>query len=595
MRSRHLTFLARRLDGPCGAISVELAIPSRLRILRRSYSTSDVVLLTRQHILGLNQVEHFRYPVIKTDLDILLLRIKTDQEHFRSDEFTEGRLRRMWPAWNEGLKTLKQLVGEYNCSPKHARNPCFQKQARLNVIVSIAQDSKVLLHMGLLTLQSSLGIEENIRNAHSPDNTFLGFVVEKPPRALQRVIQPTSGKPLGLVAGKAAYMWKGLTPYLEILSEFLEIHGNVADGDSSNLPAFVTNHKMAYGYDYLDLLNSVQVLIGLGFPYEGPAPLEAIANGIVFLNMRLKPPHGRGLTPFFAGKPTDREVGDSRAILKPKLSWKLKLEVNAILMDVTPLSFERSSSCSDVIIPLHSQHPYIEEYIGEPYSYTLDRDNPDQIRETMRRLLVNPLVSFLQPNFQKANGYRTFEFTEAGYLERLNALLEHQEFCNTSITCSQSSPDPNQYNARYFDWPPKETGLYWVRAFVGESCATACSKHKLTKKPDHQTEYLKRRNRLVEPGPNGNVWDRLHCAPEHFPTINRDLHLYALCQSEHELEDSRAPYYDPVKKDCVRQKSPLWFDCMKVVMPSNSGSPIERICPCRDSLIGQSAICKACV
>ncbi|OON21108.1 hypothetical protein X801_02998, partial [Opisthorchis viverrini] len=463
---------------------------------------------------------------IKTDLDILLLRIKTDQEHFRSDEFTEGRLRRMWPAWNEGLKTLKQLVGEYNCSPKHARNPCFQKQARLNV----------LLHMGLLTLQSSLGIEENIRKAHSPDNTFLGFVVEKPPRALQRVIQPTSGKPLGLVAGKAAYMWKGLTPYLEILSEFLEIHGNVADGDSSNLPAFVTNHKMAYGYDYLDLLNSVQVLIGLGFPYEGPAPLEAIANGIVFLNMRLKPPHGRGLTPFFAGKPTDRE--------------------------------------------LHSQHPYIEEYIGEPYSYTLDRDNPDQIRETMRRLLVNPL----------ANGYRTFEFTEAGYLERLNALLEHQEFCNTSITCSQSSPDPNQYNARYFDWPPKETGLYWVRAFVGESCATACSKHKLTKKPDHQTEYLKRRNRLVEPGPNGNVWDRLHCAPEHFPTINRDLHLYALCQSEHELEDSRAPYYDPVKKDCVRQKSPLWFDCMKVVMPSNSGSPIERICPCRDSLIGQSAI-----
>ncbi|KAG5454111.1 Alpha-1,6-mannosylglycoprotein 6-beta-N-acetylglucosaminyltransferase A [Clonorchis sinensis] len=578
----------------------------------------------------------------KTDLDILLDRIKTDQEHFRSDEFTKARLRRMWPAWNEGLKTFKELVGDTNCSLKQSRNPCFRKQARLNI----------LLHMGLLTLQNSLGIEENVRKGgplgelvqwtdliagiyllghnltvskstmqtksilesigfapcdkaegklhviftdirgyreirrmklnlpecmfrildsfgtqsqynrkagepygglnlnlqqfytlfpHSPDNTFLGFVVEKPLHALQRVIRPTSGKPLGLVAGKAAYMWRGLTPYLEILSEFLEIHGNVADGNSSNLPAFVINHKMTYGYDYLNLLNSVQVLIGLGFPFEGPAPLEAIANGIVFLNMRLKPPHGRARTPFFAGKPTDRE--------------------------------------------LHSQHPYIEEYIGEPYSYILDKDNPDQIRETMRRLLANPLT----------NGYRTFEFTEAGYLERLNAFLEHQEFCNTSVTYPKSSPDPYQYSARFFNWPPKETGLYSIRAFVGESCATACSKHKPTKEFYHQTEYLERRNRVVEPGPNMSVWNRLYCAPEHFPTVNRDLNVYAACQSEYDLEDSRAPYYDPVKKDCVRQKSPLWFDCMKLVMPPTSGSPIERICPCRDSLIGQSALCKACV
>ena len=30
-----------------------------------------------------------------------------------------------------------------------------------------------------------------------------------------------------------------------------------------------------------------QLFIGLGFPYEGPAPLEAIAQGCVFLNPKV--------------------------------------------------------------------------------------------------------------------------------------------------------------------------------------------------------------------------------------------------------------------------------------------------------------------
>ena len=30
-----------------------------------------------------------------------------------------------------------------------------------------------------------------------------------------------------------------------------------------------------------------QVFVGLGFPYEGPAPLEAVANGAAFLNPKV--------------------------------------------------------------------------------------------------------------------------------------------------------------------------------------------------------------------------------------------------------------------------------------------------------------------
>ena len=31
----------------------------------------------------------------------------------------------------------------------------------------------------------------------------------------------------------------------------------------------------------------LQVFVGLGFPYEGPAPLEAIANGCFFINPKV--------------------------------------------------------------------------------------------------------------------------------------------------------------------------------------------------------------------------------------------------------------------------------------------------------------------
>ncbi|KAA3681178.1 uncharacterized protein DEA37_0009625 [Paragonimus westermani] len=92
---------------------------------------------------------------------------------------------------------------------------------------------------------------------HSPDNTFLGFVVETTALPEQN-IRMRHSKPIALVAGKVAKMWE-------------------------------------------------QVLVGLGFPYESPAPLEAIANGIIFLNVRFTPPHGRSRTEFFANKPTDRE------------------------------------------------------------------------------------------------------------------------------------------------------------------------------------------------------------------------------------------------------------------------------------------------
>lgn len=56
----------------------------------------------------------------------------------------------------------------------------------------------------------------------------------------------------------------------------------------------------------------LQVFVGLGFPYEGPAPIEAIALGCVFLQPRLHPPHSADNNNFYKGKPTSRKVNDTQ-------------------------------------------------------------------------------------------------------------------------------------------------------------------------------------------------------------------------------------------------------------------------------------------
>lgn len=62
------------------------------------------------------------------------------------------------------------------------------------------------------------------------------------------------------------------------------------------------------------VLFTFQLFIGFGFPYEGPAPLEAIANGCIFLQPKFQPPHSSLNHEFFRGKPTSREVSPPRAL-----------------------------------------------------------------------------------------------------------------------------------------------------------------------------------------------------------------------------------------------------------------------------------------
>lgn len=51
-----------------------------------------------------------------------------------------------------------------------------------------------------------------------------------------------------------------------------------------------------------------QVFVGLGFPYEGPAPIEVISLGCVFLQPRFSTSHSSDSNDFYSGKPTTRQV-----------------------------------------------------------------------------------------------------------------------------------------------------------------------------------------------------------------------------------------------------------------------------------------------
>lgn len=80
----------------------------------------------------------------------------------------------------------------------------------------------------------------------------------------------------------------------------------------------------------------------MGFPYEGPAPLEAIASGCIFLNPQLSPPLNRYNSKFLKGKPTLRE--------------------------------------------LTSQNPYTESFIGQPYVFTFDMEESQSVIKVMEAI-----------------------------------------------------------------------------------------------------------------------------------------------------------------------------------------------------------------
>ncbi|XP_010784717.1 alpha-1,6-mannosylglycoprotein 6-beta-N-acetylglucosaminyltransferase B-like [Notothenia coriiceps] len=218
---------------------------------------------------------------------------------------------------------------------------------------------------------------------HTPDNSFLGFVSEKPVKDVkEEELESDFNRKnrIAVVYGKQDYMWKGKSEYVEVISEELETHATVYQppGLTSNLPSFIRNHGLLTQEHFLRLLRGAKVFVGLGFPYEGPAPIEAIALGCVFLQPRFDPPHSSENNDFYKGKPTTRQIS--------------------------------------------SQHPYAEKLIGKPHVWTVDVSNKTEVREAVRAILRTEVKPFTPR-----------EFTCEGMLERVRDYIAHQDFCSKSL------------------------------------------------------------------------------------------------------------------------------------------------------------------
>ncbi|XP_023678110.1 alpha-1,6-mannosylglycoprotein 6-beta-N-acetylglucosaminyltransferase A-like [Paramormyrops kingsleyae] len=325
---------------------------------------------------------------------------------------------------------------------------------------------------------------------HTPDNTFLGFVVEQHLNASDiRHIDDIKRQNQSLVYGKVDNFWKDKKAYLDIIHSYMEVHGTVHGTSTVHLPTYVKNHGILSGRDLQFLLRETKLFVGLSFPYEGPAPLEAIANGCAFLNPKFNTPKSSKNTEFFKGKPTFRE--------------------------------------------LTSQHPYAEVYISRPHVWTVDIENPAEVESAIRSILS-----------QKIEPYLPYEFTCEGMLQRVNAFIENQDFCHGQVM-----------------WPPL-SALQVKLAGPGKSCKQVCQEAELI------------------------------CEPSFFQHLNKNTELARFgvdCQTVESLDDIVVPAYNKEQRHCVFQSDLLLFSC------AGAHPSLTRICPCRDYMKGQVALCQGCL
>ncbi|XP_044294115.1 alpha-1,6-mannosylglycoprotein 6-beta-N-acetylglucosaminyltransferase A [Varanus komodoensis] len=325
---------------------------------------------------------------------------------------------------------------------------------------------------------------------HTPDNSFLGFVVEQYLNSSDiKHFNVIKRQNQSLVYGKVDNFWKDKKSYLDVIHTYTEVHGTVHGTSTIYMPNYVKNHGILSGRDLQFLLRGTKLFVGLGFPYEGPAPLEAIANGCAFLNPKFNPPKSSKNTDFFKGKPTLRE--------------------------------------------LTSQHPYAEVYIGRPHVWTVNINDLSEVEKAVKAILS-----------QKIEPYLPFEFTCEGMLQRMNVFIEKQDFCHGQVM-----------------WPPL-SALQVKIAAPGKSCKQVCQE-----------------NQLI-------------CEPSFFQHLNKDKDLLKYnieCHTVESANDILVPSFDERRKHCVFQGDLLLFSC------AGSHPNHKRICPCRDYIKGQVALCKDCL
>lgn len=312
----------------------------------------------------------------------------------------------------------------------------------------------------------------------SVDNSFLGFAL----KSSQKETTPEKTS-MAFVHGKPSE-FKVHKNFLKAIYTQMRIHTALStDVLKKDLP-FIVNHENLNLTGIRRLLRKSKLFIGLGLPYEDHLALDAIAQGSVFINPKF-PLHKNRLN-----DPTLQDLPSSRN--------------------------------------LSSQHPYAETFIGEPYVYTVNIWNKTEVKISIKNILSKPVKPFVP-----------FEFSCEGMLERLNAYIDNQDFCDKS-----------------YHWPLQKGDLQIIIARPGKSCTDTCFNQDLT------------------------------CESEYFYLLNSSN--ITGCEKVISEESTVAPAMEEVTSKCVFQKQPLLFSC------SAHHASYKRFCPCRGYRKEQIALCKHC-
>lgn len=180
-----------------------------------------------------------------------------------------------------------------------------------------------------------------------------------------------------------------------------------------------------------------------------------------------------------------------------------------------------------------SQHPYCEEFIGSPHVYTIDMNDLSEVERVMKEILL-----------KEPDPYLPFEFTHEGMLERVNALVQNQDFCHHN------------------PWPPLKV-LKPVKGEAGKSCKEVCLSKGMVCEPEFFNR-INSRETLTENGFPCNV-SRL----EEIPSLI-------------------APGFREEPRACIIQTQALLFSC------TGTSPSAMRLCPCRKYKKGQVALCDGC-
>ncbi|XP_066929293.1 alpha-1,6-mannosylglycoprotein 6-beta-N-acetylglucosaminyltransferase A-like isoform X2 [Clytia hemisphaerica] len=327
---------------------------------------------------------------------------------------------------------------------------------------------------------------------HTDDNLFLGFVVGSKMMNELPTNKPTEKQDKALLYAKLLSYCKSQEnrKYLKIVSEYFQLEATSVKNENGF--DFLHNYGPVSGSKVKELLAGAKVFIGCGFPYEGPGPLEAMAAGTPFIQPKYPVPKNKENDDFFKLKPNLRR--------------------------------------------LTSQSPYMEDFVGEPYVYTIDITNESLLRSVLQKIKnMKPLP----PKIPK-------EFTNEGMMERLHIFTEHMDFCHAS--------KPR--------WPP----LSHRKVFVAEkstSCSETCRKHGLVCEKSY--------------------FDELNVASE----IEKFVNLK--CSKIDMVFNLHAPSFDDTNQVCYLQKNTQFFSC------SHRAHKQRQICPCRDFEKEQYALCNDCL